>query len=313
MVLRVVFFGTPAFAVPSLKALHAAGHQVLAAVCQPDAEKGRGQKVQAPPVKEAALALGIPVLQPARVKGDKGAEFRAQMKALAPDVAVVAAYGKILPQDLLDTPRAGCVNLHASILPRHRGASPIQHAILLGDPESGVCLMRMVLEMDAGGVFACARTPIEPADTSETLGARLSTLAATLCMTHLEDVVAGRVEAVPQDPALVTMAPMLTKEMGRLEWSRSAEEEDRRVRAMTPWPGAYVMRGADALKIHQVKALRDTPGKPPGTIVAMGGGAMDVACGTGVLRVLEVQPAGKRRMTAGEFANGARVKVGDVL
>ncbi|MEW5852018.1 MAG: methionyl-tRNA formyltransferase [Myxococcota bacterium] len=310
--LRVLFFGSPAFAVPSLRALHAAGHQVVGAVCQPDAPKGRGYKLEPPAVKVAAEELGIPVHQPERVKGEKGKPFLELARSLKPDIAVVAAYGKILPQDLLDVPRAGCVNLHASILPRFRGASPIQHAILEGDAETGVCLMRMVLELDAGDVYACARTRITDEDTAEALSARLADLAAELCVKHLPDVVSGALKPEPQDPTKVTYAPMLDKEMGRILWSGDAAREARRVRAMTPWPGTWTLFRGETLKIHraQVVTVEGEPGVP-GTVIAMGPDFLDVACAQDALRLLEVQPPGKRRMGTGDFMRGARLRVGD--
>ncbi len=311
MALKVVFFGSPMFAVPSLEALHQAGHHILAAVCQPDAPKDRGQKLQPPPVKDAALRLGIPVLQPERVKGPRGEPFVEDIKRLRADVGVVAAYGKILPQALLDAPKAGCVNLHASLLPRHRGASPIQHAILEGDKESGVCLMRMILALDAGGVFATATTPIEPQDTAESLGARLATLAATLCVEHLEAVVAGTLAEVPQPDQGMTYAPLLTKEMGRLQLHGDASKEARRVRAMTPWPGAFLVRGGEPFKVHS--AVPADGRGTPGCVTSVAPQFLDVACGNGVLRLMDIQPAGKKRMNAGDWVRGARIKVGDRL
>jgi methionyl-tRNA formyltransferase len=309
MALRLVFFGSPAFAVPLLRALHGAGHQVLAAVCQPDAPKDRGHKLAPPPVKEAALELGIPVMQPERVKGPRGAAFVDEIRAMNADLGVVAAYGKILPQELLDAPKAGCVNLHASLLPRWRGASPIQHAILEGDAESGVCLMRMVLELDAGGVFATARTPISDVDTSETLSARLADLAGALCLEHAAAVVDGTLREVPQAAEGMVYASLLNKEMGRLDFNGDARREARRVRAFTPWPGTYATRNGEPMKVH---AARFADGKgTPGVVAAVAQGHLDVGCGTGLLRVTELQPAGKKRMNAGDWARGARLKGGD--
>lgn len=314
MPLKVIFFGSPQFAVPSLQALHDAGHQVVAAVCQPDAPKGRGQKLMPPDVKVAAERLGIPVLQPTRIKGEAGAAFLEEVKRLQPDVGVVAAYGKILPQALLDAPRAGCVNLHASLLPRFRGASPIHHAILEGDAKTGVCLMRMVLELDAGGVFARTETDILTTDTSETLTARLADMAARLCVEKLPGVVDGSLTNVPQGTEGLVYAPLLQKEMGRLCWSGDAAREERRVRAMTPWPGTFTQWKGEPLKVHAVELVDGTTlNATPGAITAVGKEHVDVACGRGVLRLLEVQPPNKKRMGAGEFARGARLSVGDVF
>ncbi|MBI5497933.1 MAG: methionyl-tRNA formyltransferase [Deltaproteobacteria bacterium] len=303
--------GSPAFAVPSLRALHAAGHTVLCAVCQPDAPKDRGHRLQPPPVKEAALELGIPVRQPERVKGPRGQAFLDEVKTLGADIGVVAAYGKILPQELLDAPRAGCVNLHASLLPRFRGASPIQHAILEGDAETGVCLMRMVLELDAGGVFARARTPIRDDDTAETLSERLAGLAATLCTARLDEVVSGALVAEPQAAEGMTYAPLLTRQMGRLDLTGDAAREARRIRAMTPWPGTWLPFRGEVLKVHAARA-EVGGGGAPATVLAVGDG-IRVACGTGSLVVTEVQAAGKRRMHAADWARGARLQPGDML
>jgi methionyl-tRNA formyltransferase len=308
----VVFFGSPPFAVPSLQALHSAGHQIVAAVSQPDAPKDRGQRLQPPAVKLASMELGVPVMQPPRIRSPQGDAFLRDLSDLKPDVAVVAAYGKILPQTLLDLPRAGCVNLHASLLPRFRGASPIQHALLEGDAETGVCLMRMVQELDAGAVYSSVRTLVAESETAETLSQRLAAMAARLCVRDLPAVVAGKLHALEQDPAHVTFAPLLTKDMGRVDWAGSAEREARRVRAMTPWPGAWTLRRGEPLRIHAAEPLLGGRGRP-GHVVALGKEFVDVACGSGVVRLLEVQPAGKRRMTAGDFARGARLQVADSL
>lgn len=313
MTLKVVFFGSPAFAVPSLTALHDAGHRVLAAVCQPDAPAGRGNHLRPPPVKVAAQQLGIAVLQPERIRGARGQAFVDEISQMYADVGVVAAYGKILPQPLLDAPRAGCVNLHASLLPRFRGASPIQHAILEGDAQSGVCLMRMVLALDAGGVFARATTPIDAHDTAETLSQRLAQMAAALCVTRLQAVVDKTLVAEPQDESRVTLAPLLTKAMGRLCLEADAAREARRVRAMVPWPGTYVDRPEGPLKVHAATAVDLASGSSPGMLVAVAHTHLDVACGSGALRITEVQPPGRKRMDAGAWARGARVEAGQML
>jgi methionyl-tRNA formyltransferase len=314
MALRVLFMGSPAFAVPSLTALHQAGHHVCAAVCQPDAPRGRGHRLQPPEVKVEAERLGIPVLQPARVRGEQGRPFLDGVKAMALDVGVVAAYGKILPQELLDAPRAGFVNLHASLLPRHRGASPIHHAILEGDPETGVCLMRMVLALDAGGVFSLVRTPLSAEDTAESVTARLAAMAADLCVRDLPAVVDGTLQPEPQDASRVTYAPLLHKELGRLDWTGEADREARRVRALTPWPGTHTTWKGQPLKVHRASAVAGEPAAAAaGTVVLVAHGHLDVACGTGTLRLWEVQPADKKRMDAGAYARGARLVPGDVL
>ena len=232
---RLVFFGTPEFAVPSLRACLEVG-TVVAVVTQPDRPRGRGQHVQASPVKEEAERAGVPVLQPPKLKGT---DFGARLRALEPEVAVVTAYGRILPQDVLDAPRRGCLNVHASLLPRWRGAAPIQWAIAAGDAETGVCLMQMEAGLDTGPVLATRREPVRPTDTSGSLHARLAELGGALLRDALPRYLAGELRAVPQSETGVTVARMVEKEDGRLDWTRPAEELERRVRAFTPWPGGW--------------------------------------------------------------------------
>ena len=302
--MKIIFMGTPVFAVKSLEACLALG-EVVAVVTQPDKPRGRGQEVSFSPVKELALARGIPVLQPLKIRGTN---FADELRALNADVAVVTAYGKILPQDVLDAPRRGCVNVHASLLPRFRGAAPIQWAIAAGDERSGVCLMQMDAGMDTGAVIECAELPIAPDDTSATLHDALSALGGEVLKRSLARYVAGEISAVPQPTEGVVMAPMIKKEDGRLDWSRTARELERRLRAFTPWPGAFCTFDGGLLKVAKA-AVGEGEGAP-GTVLSAGPEGVEVACAAGSLKLLSLQPEGKRAMTAQEFLSGRKVVVG---
>ena len=302
--MRIVFMGTPAFAVKSLEACLSLG-EVVAVVTQPDKPRGRGQEVSFSPVKELALARGIPVLQPVKIRGTHFAE---ELRALKADVAVVTAYGKILPQDVLDAPRRGCVNVHASLLPRFRGAAPIQWAIAAGDEKSGVCLMQMDAGMDTGAVIDRAELPIAPEDTSASLHDKLSELGGEVLRRSLVRYVDGALQPVPQPSEGVVMAPMIKKEDGRLDWSKSARELERRLRAFTPWPGAFCTFDGGLLKVS--KAAVGTGSGTPGTVLSVSADGLEVACAEGSLRLLSLQPEGKRAMTAQEFLSGRKVVVG---
>jgi methionyl-tRNA formyltransferase len=303
---RAIFFGTPKLAVPSLEAL-AELAQVVRVICQPDQPAGRGMKLRAPPVKERALELGLSVEQPEKVRPP---EFAASLRALDADVALVIAYGRILPKAVLDAPRRGCVNVHASILPRWRGAGPIQWAIAHGDRETGVCLMQMDEGMDTGPVIACERTPIDPDETSLELGDRLSKMAAEIVRAKLRAYVDGELAPVPQPAEGVTMAPLLKKEDGRIDWSAPARAVHDRARAMHPWPGASAELDGRRVKIAKTR-VKDDDGAlgEPGTVLSVSDG-IAVACGRGAVVLRRVQPEDKREMEAAEFANGYRLKVG---
>ncbi len=301
---KIIFMGTPKFAVGSLDACLALG-DVVAVVTQPDKPRGRGQEVSFSPVKERALAAGLPVLQPLKIRGT---DFPAQLHALGADVAVVTAYGKILPQDALDAPRLGCVNVHASLLPRFRGAAPIQWAIAHGDAETGVCLMKMDAGMDTGPVIACERLPILATDTSATLHDKLSALGGDVLRAHLLPYLDGQRPPTAQPAEGIVMAPMIQKEDGQLDFTRPAAVLERRLRAFTPWPGAFTTFDGALLKVH---ALEVGSGQgAPGVVLAASPAGIEVACGEGSVRLTSLQPEGKKPMTAQQVLAGRKVAVG---
>jgi len=304
-----VFLGSPAFALPPLEALIALpGVEVVAVITQPDRPAGRGHGTTAPPVKLAALERGLTVLQPENVSA---AESLEALRALAPDVAVVAAYGQILRQRFLDMPAKGCVNVHASLLPRHRGASPIAAAILAGDEKSGVTLMEVVRALDAGPAIARVEEPILDTDTTGTLEQRISLAGGRLIRESLLPWYEGALPAVPQDETLVTYAPQLRREDARLDWSLPAVELWRRVRAFNPWPVAFTTLRGEELRVLEASPL--TGAGTPGTVVALGDDGPVVQCGEGRLALRRVQRAGKKAQSGAEFARGARELVGLVL
>jgi methionyl-tRNA formyltransferase len=296
--------GTPQFAVKSLEACLQLG-EVVAVVTQPDKPRGRGQEVSFSAVKELAVAKGLPVLQPLKVKGT---DFADVLKKLEADVAVVTAYGKILPQDVLDAPRRGCVNVHASLLPRFRGAAPIQWAIAAGDANSGVCLMQMDAGMDTGGVIDRAELPILADDTSATLHDKLSDLGGVVLARSLKRYVDGELPVVAQPTEGVVMAPMIKKEDGRLDWNKAARELERRQRAFTPWPGAFCTFDGALLKV--AKATVGQGAAAPGTVLSASAAGVEVACAEGSLVLLSLQPEGKRAMTAQEFLASRKLAIG---
>jgi methionyl-tRNA formyltransferase len=302
--------GTPAFACPTLEALLGRPDPVVGVVCQPDRPRGRGLTVVAPEVKRLALARGVPVLQPERVRDPA---FQAALRAWAPTVIVVAAYGRILPRPILDLPPRGCINVHASVLPRHRGAAPIQHAILAGDVETGVTIMAMSEEMDAGDVLLVRRTPIAPDDTGGTLGGRLALLGAEALTAALDGLRAGTIAPVPQPTAGITFAPRIEREHARLDWTEPAVRLERAVRAFAPEPGAFTTVGGEVLKVFAATVDPDAGGAAPGTVVAASPRGLAVAAGDGALLLREVQPQGRKRMTAAAFLAGHRLAPGTCL
>ena len=316
--IRVVFMGTPAFAVPSLEALLALGtvdgvpFQLVAAYTQPDRPAGRGNRVAPSPVKEAALAAGLRVEQPERLRRP---EPLATLAALAPDLIVVAAYAQILSQRVLDLPRLGCLNVHASLLPRYRGAAPIQAALLAGDAESGVCIMGMEAGLDTGPVLDCYREPIRGGDTAASLAERLAVGGAALLARTVPAWVRGEIVPVPQDEALSTMTRPLRKEDGRVAWQAPAAVIERQVRAMYPWPGAWTLMEGTLIKILEVACVLDGgEGQAAGTLLPdRQGGDPVVVTGAGLLALVRVQPAGKRAMSGAEWLRGMPGARGQVL
>ncbi|MBI5237390.1 MAG: methionyl-tRNA formyltransferase [Deltaproteobacteria bacterium] len=307
---KVIFMGTPEFALPSLDALIHAGFDVLAVVTQPDKPKGRGRAVEASPVKKRAVALGIPVHEPARVREPS---FIDAIKALAPDFIVVVAYGKILPKALLALPKIGCVNAHASLLPKYRGASPINRAIINGDKETGVCAMLMDEGMDTGPVLLCEKTPIGDDETAEALSKRLSEIGASLIVQTLERMLEGRLRPRAQSGNDATYALPLKKEEGLIDWNKGAQEVKNLVRGLEPRPGAYTHWKGVLIKIHRAQVAENSGSDngSPGAVVGAQGGFIRVKCGSGVLNILELQPESKRRMSASDFIKGYRLKDGD--
>lgn len=309
-VAKIVFMGTPEFGVPTLEALADADvYQVVGVVTQPDRRAGRGRKEVLSPVKQVALVQGLPLFQPESLRTS---EAVARLAAWQPDVIVVAAFGKILRQDVLDLPPHGCINIHASLLPRWRG-NPIAAAIMAGDAETGVTVMKMDAGLDTGPILAQHKEPIQPDDTCATLEKRLAQLGAELLVETLLPYLAGDLRPQPQPEEGVTYAPQLRKEDGLIDWSRPAVELDRQVRAVTPWPGASTTLCGQRFKILRATPLPNWRGDgPPGTIVALDDGCV-VVTGEGALRLLEVQLAGKRPMDISAFLCGQRDCVGSCL
>ncbi|MFW6369519.1 MAG: methionyl-tRNA formyltransferase [Myxococcota bacterium] len=304
--------GTPELAARVLEALLRGPDRVVGVVTQPDRPVGRGYDLKASPVKELALQAGLPILQPERIKGERGKAFREELARLKPELIVVAAFGKILPKEVLEMPAMGCVNVHASLLPRWRGASPINWAIAAGDTETGVSIMMMDEGLDTGPVILERRVPIAPGETGGSLHDKLASLGAQALMEALDLVREGRAQPKAQDDSGATYAPMLSREDARLDFERPADELERRVRAFQPWPGAFTRLQGRLLKVRRAKALpgghetgvTEKDRTEPGVIVSASAEGVDVACGQGLLRLLEVQPEGKRPMDAGAFVAG---------
>lgn len=299
--MRIIFAGTPEFAVPALQRLCDGDHQVVAVYTQPDRPAGRGQQLQMSPVKQLAVQQNIPVFQPDNLKS---ADQQAALKDLAPDLMVVAAYGLLLPQAVLDIPRIGCLNIHASLLPRWRGASPIQQAILHGDEQSGVTLMKMALQLDAGDMIAKTAINISSRWSAGDLHDHLSTLGAELLADNLDVIEERWSNAEPQDETLVTYAAKLEKKQAEIDWNKSAIQLDREVRAYNPWPVSFSASNGATVRIWKAKPLLEAPIGLPGLVMKHSKSGVDVCCGEGVLRITELQFSGKRRCSAAEALNG---------
>jgi methionyl-tRNA formyltransferase len=299
--MRLVFMGTPDFALPTLEGL-ARGYELVAVVTQPDRPAGRGRRVQASPVKARALSLGIPVLEPERVRAAAAVE---ELRALRPDLIVVAAFGQILPVAILQLPGRGCLNVHASLLPRWRGAAPVQAAILHGDPASGVTIMQMEVGLDTGPIVAQRPTPIGPEETGGELSSRLAQLGAELILEVLPDYLSGKARATPQDETQATLAPMLKKAVGRLDLTQDADRLARQVRAYEPWPGSFLDLPFGRLLVRQAHSAQPAePDRPPGSLVTLGH-VPAIHAGTGVLVLDRVQLPGGKPVSGEAYLRGS--------
>jgi len=299
--MRTVFLGTPQFAVPSLERLVKAGHEVIAVYTQPDKPAGRKGALAASPVKQAALELGLPVRQPERIRRPEAVE---ELRALAPEVMVVVGYGQIIPQSIIDIPPMGIINVHASLLPKYRGAAPIQWAIARGETVTGITTMRIDAGLDTGDILLQRETLIGPEETAAELAARLAPMGAELLIETLEGLCAGTIAPRPQDHAQATLAPLLKKEDGRIDWNLPAREIFNRVRGLIPWPGTYTEFRGGLLHIWRCRPAEDQIEGPPG-LAKRAGRRLLARCGDGAcLELLEVQPEGRKRMNAEAFLNG---------
>lgn len=325
--MKIVFMGTPDFAVGALEALIRAGHEITLAVTQPDRAKGRSGQPQFPPVKECALAHGIPVMQPVRVKKAEAIE---ELKKYEADVFIVAAFGQILSQEILDMPKYGCLNIHASLLPKYRGASPIQHVIIEGETETGVTIMQMDAGVDTGALLYKKRIPIAEDDTFETLHDKLMALGGEAIVEALPLLEAGKLVPEKQDDALSCHAPLIKKQMGLIDFTKDAFVIDRQIRGMNPWPGTYTYYKGKQVKIWRAAPVKgaaamssieagvpaqtqaDMP-VPAGTVVSAAKDCIKVACGKNLLSICELQLEGKKRMSAHDFLLGVKVQPGERL
>lgn len=311
--MKILFWGTPAFALPALRAILGEGHDVVGVVTQPDRPAGRGRELASPPVKKLAMEEGLPVLQPERPVGEP---FLDELRKLGPDVSVVIAYGQILREEVLTLPPRGSINLHASLLPALRGAAPIQYAIANGDERTGVTVMRMVAKMDAGPILLQVAEPIAPDETATDLTARLSEIGAEALVEALALLEAGVLTEIPQDDAFATFAPRIRREDARVDWSRPAHEIACRIRAFDAVPGAWTTLDGVDLKVFRPLAVDDDgPGVTrPGTVLDVSESdvseGMRVACGTGTISIREVQPMGRRRMTTAQWVRGRGIGPG---
>ena len=299
--MRVVFMGTPDIAATCLKKLLSDGFDVVGVFTQPDRPKGRGMKMVYSPVKEVALAAGLPVYQPENFRTDEPVE---QLKALQPDIVAVVAYGRILPQRVLDIPAKGCVNIHASLLPQYRGSAPYQWAVLDGLKETGVSAQHMVLQMDAGDVIDVAKTPIGENETAGELLDRLAVLGADLLSRTLTRFENGSVEAARQNEEEVTFAPMLDKNMCPIDWTKTAQQVHNHVRGLHPWPVATAELAGTKFKIHLTVVLEDAPVAAPGSILGLTKTGLQVACGSGAVEIRRLQAEGGKRMAAPDYFRG---------
>ena len=307
--MRIIFMGTPEFAAPAIDSLTAAGHEIAAVFSQPDKPKGRGYAMTPPPVKVRALEHGIPVYQP---KSMRDGEALRIFNEIHPDVGVVIAYGKILPQEILDAPKYGCINVHASLLPKYRGAAPIQWSVIDGEPKTGVTTMQMDAGLDTGDMLLRSETDILPDETAGELHDRLSAMGAELIVRTLDALEKGELRPEKQDDSQTCYAKMLTKELCAVDWSRSAREIHNQIRGLSPWPVATAVLEGKKLKLHRsaVSSL-DAPDAQCGEIISLE--PLTVKCGSGAIELLEIQAEGKKRMLSVDYLRGHKIETGTIL
>lgn len=305
--MRIIFMGTPEFAVQVLEAIVKAGHEVVGVYTQPDKPKGRGKSMQYTPVKEKALEYNIPVFQPEQVRKPEVVE---EMKKLKPEAVVVVAFGQILPETILNLPPLGCINVHASLLPKYRGAAPIQRVIIDGEKESGVTTMYMAKGLDTGDMIEKMVVPIEPKETGGTYHDKLAAAGAELCLSTLQKLADGTAPRIPQDDELSCYAHMLNKSMGELDFQKPAEELERLIRGLNPWPSAYTRLEGKTLKIYEADVIEEEGTAEPGTVTAVDKKSFTVQCNPGALRIISLQMEGKKRMETAAFLLGYRISTG---
>lgn len=308
--MKIIFMGTPDFSVGTLEALVEAGHEVVLAVTQPDKPKGRGKEMQFTPVKECAMKYQIPVYQPKRIREEECVE---ELRKYQADIMVVVAFGQILPKEILEMTPYGCVNVHASLLPKYRGAAPIQWAILDGEEVTGVTTMQMNEGLDTGDMLLKTEIRIEEKETGGSLHDKLATAGAFLCVETLKGLEAGAIEPIPQGESTTSYAKMLDKQLGNIDWSRSAVEIERLIRGLNPWPSAYTSWNDKVMKIWDAKVVAEMTDAEPGTIVKVEKEVFYVQTGNGCLQICELQIPGKKRMDAGAFLRGYQVKESERL
>lgn len=308
--MKIVFMGTPDFAVGALEALIKAGHEITAVVTQPDKAKGRSGQVQFSPVKECAVRYGIPVFQPVKIKTSEAVE---ELKKYEADAYIVAAFGQILSKEILEMPKYGCINIHASLLPRYRGAAPINQCIIDGEKETGVTIMQMAEGIDNGDILTQKRVMIDDKETAETLFEKLTQAGAELIVETLPLIESGAITPVKQDESLASYVKMMDKSMGRIDWTKDAIVIERLVRGLNSWPSAYTSYQGKTVKIWRSDVVSIENTQQPGTIVAVAKDSFDVACGKGILRIYELQLEGKKRMDTKSFLLGNQWKTGMIL
>ncbi len=308
--MKVIFMGTPDFAVGTLEAIIEAGHEVVLVVTQPDKPRGRSGALQFTPVKECAVAHGIEVFQPTKIRLEENVEYLRKYEA---DIAVVAAFGQILPQSILDMPKYGCINVHASLLPKYRGAAPIQWAVINGDPVTGVTIQQMDIGVDTGDIVAIREVPISEDETGGGLFDKLAVVGAQVCVEAMNAIENGTATRTPQNHEEATHVSMICKEFGVIDWNKSAVEIERLIRGLNPWPSAYTKLDGKTFKIWKAKVVSENSDKAAGTVVRVAKDALEVQTGEGVLSLLEVQLEGKKRMEVGAFLRGYAVQEGTMF